>query len=106
MDFKILAKNLGLDLEIFLDLIDTWILSVSNEILNSVEAKSKLDYKTIESSMHKIKGASLQLGFNELAEIAKKIESDAKNNCINNFDENLKLLKDKFEVIRNLRNNL
>jgi len=104
-DIKELAKRMDLDEEFAMELIKEYIPFIKKELNNLKEAISKNEVEAIEEIAHKIKGTSLNLGFNEIAEIASEIENNAKEqNSDFNFFDSFDELYSLFDNIKNISN--
>jgi len=105
MDFKHLADELGVGEEIFIELVDSWINSTGEDIatLETVSDASGIN-KAVDYA-HKIKGASFQLGFNEIAEIARSVELRARSGSLEGLAGALDELRKKRLEIVELRKN-
>ncbi|MCC9134914.1 PAS domain S-box protein [Pontibacter silvestris] len=68
------------------------------------EAKKDLEaqhYKSILSTLHQLKGTGFTLGINQLAELAKQLEHDIKQDQLENVKEKFSLLLEQYENYRN-----
>jgi len=93
MNIKKAADNLGLDESEYIEIVQLFV-KVSNEDLQTL--KSAIEAKNaslVFETSHSIKGAAINLGFQEIAEIAKKMESNARRNCLDGSNRNYNLLK-------------
>ncbi|MCX2739877.1 PAS domain S-box protein [Pontibacter anaerobius] len=64
------------------------------------EAKKELDvqhYKGILSTLHQLKGTGFTLGINPLAELAKQLEHDIKNDNLEQVEQNFSRLQTQYE---------
>lgn len=104
MDFNKFAAELDIDIEIFIELVDAWIQSTNEDIAALYAAKESSDAKKIVEHSHKIKGASSQLGFIEIAETAKTIEHKARDGNMEGLCESLEVLKAKRDEIIKIKN--
>ncbi|PRY08895.1 PAS domain S-box-containing protein [Pontibacter ummariensis] len=67
------------------------------------EAKKELQaqhYKGILSTLHQLKGTGFTLGINPLAELAKQLEQDIKQDHLEHIDENFSKLQTHYENYR------
>ncbi len=104
MDFNKLASDLEISIEIFMDLVDAWIQSTAEDIEGLGDASKNNDFQRAAARSHKIKGASSQLGFTEIAAAAKNIELNAREGNLDGLDEailNLKNMRDKIVTAKN-----
>ncbi|MBC5772536.1 PAS domain S-box protein [Pontibacter sp. KCTC 32443] len=69
------------------------------------EAKKDLQaqhYKSILSTLHQLKGTGFTLGINQLAELAKQLEHDIKQDNFDSVQENFAKLLDQYENYRKI----
>ncbi len=79
-------KEVG-DQDFLIELIDLF-LTQAKELVESINQASKAqDLDIINKSAHKLKGSCLNLGANDMGEICQKLESDAKENKLDNLNE-------------------
>lgn len=105
MEFNRLAEELGVGVDVFMELVDAWINSTEEDIQALESAGGDSGIKTVVDHAHKIKGASFQLGFNEIAEIARDIELRARSGSVEGLGESLERLKAMRDRIAGLRKN-
>lgn len=105
MDFKHLADELGVGEEIFIELVDSWINSTGEDIATLESVRGASDIKKAVDHAHKIKGASFQLGFNEIAEVARSIELGARAGSLDGLAGALDELRKKRIEIMEIRKN-
>ncbi len=79
MDFGKLAERLGLESDEFIELAELFVETGASDIEKLKISIEKGDVKGVVESSHSIKGASGNLGFNDIYEIAKGIELNARN---------------------------
>ncbi|MBW1995441.1 MAG: Hpt domain-containing protein, partial [Deltaproteobacteria bacterium] len=78
MDYKTLARNLGLEENEYLEMI-TLFVEVSNSDLDRWEAGlQQSDAEKVRESAHSIKGAAVNLGLQEIGDTAFKVEVNAR----------------------------
>ena len=102
MDFNISAQRLGLDLDEYLELIQLFLETGKNDLNGLGDAVSANDIQTIVERSHSLKGASGNLGINEIYEIARDIEARARNNSFEGINESVMQIKENFKEIVNL----
>lgn len=103
MDFKYLANELGVGEDIFIELVDSWINSTGEDIATLESVRDASDINKAVDYAHKIKGASFQLGFNEIAEVARSIELRARAGSLEGLAEALGELRTGRAGIMELR---
>ena len=78
MNYSVLAKELGLEEEEFFELVGLFV-EVSRADLARLESSLHAgDAEQVREAAHSIKGAALNLGLNDISEIAKGIEERAR----------------------------
>jgi len=87
-DEKIVV-NIDIDLE---DLIPGFIENRQNDILKLEQAFAEQDLETLRSIGHNLKGVGGGYGFHEMTTLGAAIEEGAKENNLENIDENVKKL--------------
>ena len=104
MDIKKLAENLELDLEDFNEIFEIYIETTSSDLQELKAALRNGDAQKAHEKTHSIKGASGNLGLDELYELAKQIDDRARVNSLNgledlvtSFDERYEKLVEDFE---------
>ncbi len=99
MNIKKLAEDLGLEEEEYLELFELFIETSKSDLEKLQAAIEARDAEQIASTAHSLKGASGNLGFMELHEIAREIVEKARNNHLEGISESFMTLKKKFEGI-------
>lgn len=77
MNFRELAKNLGLEEDEFLELVELFIETTSSDLAKLESAISNRAKEQLVEAAHSIKGAAGNIGFGDIHELAKKIEMNA-----------------------------
>lgn len=99
MDFQDLAARLGIDDEDFLELVELFVtttLSDIDKIKHGVQAENSRD---VAAASHSIKGAAGNLGFDEIFELAKLMEIQAKEEDLDGFADFIKALESKVKAL-------
>ncbi len=99
MDISELAGNIGLEEEEFLELVEIFVEKSKSDISNLQSAFDKDDIEQVVEAAHSIKGASGNLGFREIFEIANGIEMDARQNIMEGAPKAVQLIKEKIDLI-------
>ncbi len=102
MDFKDLASRLGFDEDDFKELVELFItttLSDIDKIKNSVQQGNSQD---AAAASHSIKGASGNLGFDEIFTLAKDMEMQAKQGNIDNFGAYIIDIENRVNALNNI----
>ncbi|HNY10378.1 MAG TPA: Hpt domain-containing protein [Candidatus Wallbacteria bacterium] len=92
MDFIKLSQSLGIDIDMTLLLIDTWIESLNEDVMILDAEISGGNLENVIASAHKIKGASAQLMIDDAAAIAREIEMKAKAGSLEGLENGITLL--------------
>lgn len=99
MNFKECAKNLEMEEDEFLEMMDLFIKTCCSD-LNQLEAAiSRGDAPQVAKSAHSIKGAAANLGLMEIYEVAKKTEIEARENRLDGVTEMVETIKEKVDLI-------
>ncbi|MBW1768236.1 MAG: Hpt domain-containing protein [Deltaproteobacteria bacterium] len=99
MVFKELAENTGLDEDEFLEMVELF-LEVGSSDLNKLQ--SAIDEENVQEvieAAHSIKGASGNMGFMEIFEVAKGVEVKAREDSLDGAAEAVKSIKEKLDLI-------
>lgn len=99
MDFKELAGNLGLEEGEFLELVELFIEKGGSDLDMLQSALDQGDTEKILEAAHSIKGASGNLGFMEIYEVAKNVELNARNQIIDGTPGALQLMRRGIDLI-------
>ncbi len=99
MDFKDLAARLGLDEEDFVELAELFVTTTLSDIDKIKEGVAENNSTDAASASHSIKGAAGNLGFNDIFELTKKMEAQAKEGNLNGFDAYISDIENKLKAI-------
>ena len=102
MNFKELAKNLGLEEEEHLELIELFIETGMSDLDKLQSAIEEGNPEKAANAAHSIKGAASNLGLMEVYEVAKKIEKQTRNDRLEGIAESAQALKEKLNEIAGL----
>lgn len=105
MDIKELSSNLGIDEEDFIELAQLLIDTTLNDIDKIKTSLAADDAQGASMAAHSIKGASGNLGFMELSDIAKEMEMEAKAGQLDNFEDLLRKTDTALHAVKELINN-
>ena len=100
MDFKELAENLGLEEEEFVEIVELFVEKTASELIELQGAIDKSDIKEVIAIGHSIKGASGNLGFIEIAELADAVELKAREGSLDGVTKDTKMIKEKFKHVQ------
>jgi HPt (histidine-containing phosphotransfer) domain-containing protein len=99
VNFKELAKNLEIEEEECLELLDLFKKTTASELRNLESALEKRDAPVIERMAHSIKGGAGILGLLEIHDAAKRIEMAARGNHLEDMGEDIRTLGAKLDLI-------
>jgi HPt (histidine-containing phosphotransfer) domain-containing protein len=104
MDFKKMAEELGLENEEFLEMLGLYVSTGRHDLARLREAFETNHFLGVAEAAHSLTGASSNLGFAEIAEIAKGVELKAREEmlgsagaAINLIEEGLREIADSLE---------
>ena len=95
MKINELAENLGLELDDFNEIFEIYIESTAHDLKGLIDALNSGDVE----KAHSIKGSSGSIGLDELFELSKKIDDQARNNSLNGLDKLVQDFKQKYENV-------
>ncbi len=99
MDFKDLASRLGLDEEDFVELAELFVTTTLSDIDKIKKGIAENNTADAAAASHSIKGAAGNLGFNDIFELTKKMEAQAKEGDLNGFDTYISDIEEKLKAI-------
>ncbi|MEA1916069.1 MAG: ATP-binding protein [Campylobacterota bacterium] len=91
--------SLGLPEAIVKKLISKFVTSSKESLLNCEKALENMDYENIARAFHNIKGSSGTLFFNDIFELAKEMEANAKEQKDMNYKDVLNKIEESLKVI-------
>ena len=95
MEFKDLAARLGIELEDFLELLELYVQTSRTDLEKIRQATQSGVPPLAAAAAHSIKGAAGNLGFTDTAELALKMELQAKAGSLENFETYIKDLENQ-----------
>jgi HPt (histidine-containing phosphotransfer) domain-containing protein len=96
MELEKLAEKLGLDVEDIRELLELYVETATSdlaELKGAIEAK---DAQLAHAKAHSIKGASGNLGLDEMYELAKEIDDRARVNSLDGLEKMVQVFQKKF----------
>ena len=102
MDIKVLAEDLGLDEDEYLELVDLLVDTGMVDLSNMESAVKAGDADAAARAAHSIKGASGNLGIMDIYELAKAVEAELRNNNLAGIEGQLKEIREKLEALGKL----
>jgi len=99
MEVKTLAENLGLEVEEFNELFELYRETTFSDLEELKFAISNGDAEMVHEKAHSIKGASGNLGFDELYEAAKAIDDRARVNSLDELENMFQEFWESYEKL-------
>jgi HPt (histidine-containing phosphotransfer) domain-containing protein len=99
VNLKELARSLELKEEELSELLDLFLKTTPSELIELQSALKEKDAQASERMAHSIKGAAGILGLLEIHDAAKRIETAARTNRLEEIEVNLRTIKEKLEII-------
>ena len=106
MEIKKLADDLGLTPEEFMELLEIYVKKSNSDMKELKKAIDSGNLKDVAVFAHSLKGASLNMGFEALAENALGIEAKAKKGVWDGIEEHYAVLIKGYESLNDEYNNL
>lgn len=100
MDFDRLASRLGIDSEDFMELLELFVTTTETDMEKIRMAVDDENPKDAASAAHSIKGAAGNLGFEDMAEVAKIMEFQGKDGDLTDFEKHLNKLNGMLQAIK------
>jgi HPt (histidine-containing phosphotransfer) domain-containing protein len=101
MDIKALAARIGLDEEDFQELVELFITTTQADIDKIKVGVSQNNPVAAAEASHSIKGASGNLGFDEIFILSQDMEAQAKKGSLDNFEDYIVDLENKVNSLDN-----
>ena len=99
MDFKMLAGNLGLDEEEYMELIELFVERGMSDLDKLEDAIRSGNADDAADAAHSMKGAAGNLGIMDFYESAAKIEMEAREGSLEKFSGAIQSLRNSLEAI-------
>ena len=99
MNLRELARSLELEEEELSERFDLFLKTTSSELIELQSALKEKDAQAAERMAHSMKGAAGSLGLKEIHETAKKIETAARTNRLEEIEVDLQIINEKLEMI-------
>jgi len=99
MDLTKMAYEVDLGREEYLELIDLFLETTSPNLTKLEVGVKTGDFRKVIESAHSIKGSAASLGLNDIFEMAKKMEMNARNHSLVDGDGTIQLIKDNLNRI-------
>ncbi len=99
MNYKELAENLDLEEDEFLEMVELFLETSASDLSTLQSAIIEENAEKVIEAVHSIKGASGNMGFMDIFEVAKEVETKARNNGLEGIAESAQELKKKLEEL-------
>jgi HPt (histidine-containing phosphotransfer) domain-containing protein len=99
MELKKLAKTLELEQDDFLELVYLFVKTSSSDLNKLKSAIEDGDSQKVAGFAHSIRGAAVTLGFTDIFEYAKKMETNAGVNDLNGATGVVKSIEEEIDRI-------
>lgn len=87
MNFCEMAERIGLDEQDFREMAELFVTVGLTDLDKMKDACARKDWQGVVMSAHSLKGASANLGFAEIYEIARRVEAGARAQELGGADE-------------------
>ncbi len=99
MDFKRMAEGLGLGYDEFLELLGLFVTTGRQDLEKLRRALETKHFPGVAAAAHSITGASSNLGFAEIAEAAKGVELNAREEMLVSAGAAISLIDERLREI-------
>jgi len=104
MDLKGFAEKIGLDEDEFAELLELFIETCISDLEKLKAGVAENDARKVSEAAHSIKGSSGNMGFEEIYELAKHIEMNARKKILDNAMESAELINTEIQKISRAMN--
>lgn len=99
MNFNEMAETIGLDEQDFREMVELFVSVGEADLDRLREAYAARNSQGVVMSAHSLKGASANLGFSDIYEIARRVEADARAQRLDGAGEAIGELERKLAAI-------
>jgi len=100
MDFKDLASRLGIDDDDFIELVELFVTTTLSDIAKIQKGVDDNSPADAAAASHSIKGASGNLGFDDIFALSRDMEMQAKQGSLEKFDQYIGDLEKMLDTIK------
>ncbi len=104
MDFATMAENIGLDEDEFLELVELFVETCASDLNKLESGLQQENVQEVVQAAHSIKGASGNLGFIEISEIANGVERNGRENSLDGVSEAVGNMREKVDQLARIIN--
>jgi HPt (histidine-containing phosphotransfer) domain-containing protein len=102
MNFKVQAEKMGLDEDEYVEIVDLFIKTTTDNLRQLRSAVETGDTSKIREEAHSLKGAALNLGFLEICEIVERIGKRARENSWQGLPADIEVIQGRIDRIEDL----
>jgi HPt (histidine-containing phosphotransfer) domain-containing protein len=99
MNLTALATNIGLEEDEFLELVDLFVETANSDMTKLRSAVSQGATEQTVEAAHSIKGAAGNLGFQDIYDLAKQIEMNARQHVLEGSLQATESIKEKLVAV-------
>jgi histidine phosphotransfer protein HptB len=99
-DYKELASRIGFDEDDFHELVELFVTTSLSDIDKIKKAVLQNNCKETAAASHSVKGASGNLGFDDIFALASDMEMQAKNDNLEDFDSYINQLENSVNALK------
>jgi HPt (histidine-containing phosphotransfer) domain-containing protein len=99
MNLTALATNIGLEEDEFLELVDLFVETATSDMTKLQSAVSQGATEQTVEAAHSIKGAAGNLGFQDIYDLAKQIEMNARQYVLEGSLQATESIKEKLVAV-------
>lgn len=100
-DWHQLNQLAGEDVDFAIELLDIFLKDAQNSLTLIERAIAAQSTQALEDSAHALKGASVNVGANAIAQIAQQLEQSARKGSVAQAKERFQELRDRIQTLRN-----
>jgi HPt (histidine-containing phosphotransfer) domain-containing protein len=102
MNVTELSERLGLEREEFIELAGLFLETSASDLISLQQAVERGIAQQAIGPAHSIKGAANNLGFEDIYEVAEKVEAKARNNILDGAEESIQSIRGKLSHIESI----
>jgi histidine phosphotransfer protein HptB len=99
MNFKENAESIGLEEDEYLEMLQVFVEVSAADFIRLRDGMRTGSSELVLAAAHSIKGGAINFAFQEIHELAKSIETNARQNILQGSGETLQLLGEKLEEL-------
>ena len=99
MDFRKMGEDIGLDEDEFLEMTELYLETSHSDLNKLLASVLESDIAEVVERAHSLKGASGNMGFVEIYEIAREIEMNARDKVLEGAEEAISTIREQLNFI-------